>query len=435
MDMSQSHTYWEETSNMQHVKYEGTNSHDEAPHLKDERNIFQCCDGNFNFSTAPCSEDESEYGNGVYKKNKVSRQDPMSHRIIEKRRRDRMNNCLADLSRLIPTEYLKKGRGRIEKTEIIEMAIKYMKHLQHLHISPSEHYRLGYQECMSEVMRFLVEIEGHFPREAMCIRLLTHLQKHCETLSQTSFKENLLSDNSQACPQKIVEKATLQKQIDITKNTEQNNNNVSIISEDRLSGKLENEDKLADALVSYKYKNDIKLRFSQDLNSAAKKQKVENSSTNASIRRTSETSIENQSSTYSSPPSSNGEFSVPILCENEILRDNHSNNVQNYHLKNDSISSIRSPISNGTQFHQDNKYKIEIKNFNIPIFVFHAKGSFYIPLTIDYFTLLPFLNNYNLLESFSNVHDIVLHPVTINVSFHSNCATVKYKSEFSSNWH
>jgi len=57
-------------------------------------------------------------------------QDPTSHRIIEKRRRDRMNNCLADLSRLIPTDYLKKGRGRIEKTEIIEMAIKHMKHLQ-----------------------------------------------------------------------------------------------------------------------------------------------------------------------------------------------------------------------------------------------------------------------------------------------------------------
>ena len=36
----------------------------------------------------------------------------------------------ADLSRLIPSTYTKKGRGRIEKTEIIEMAIKHMKHLQ-----------------------------------------------------------------------------------------------------------------------------------------------------------------------------------------------------------------------------------------------------------------------------------------------------------------
>ena len=41
-----------------------------------------------------------------------------------------MNNCLADLSRLIPSSYLKKGRGRIEKTEIIEMAIKHIRHLQ-----------------------------------------------------------------------------------------------------------------------------------------------------------------------------------------------------------------------------------------------------------------------------------------------------------------
>lgn len=54
----------------------------------------------------------------------------MSHRIIEKRRRDRMNNCLADLSRLIPPEYLKKGRGRVEKTEIIEMAIRHLKYLE-----------------------------------------------------------------------------------------------------------------------------------------------------------------------------------------------------------------------------------------------------------------------------------------------------------------
>merc|ERR1712088_1034293 len=34
-----------------------------------------------------------------------------------------MNSCLADLSHLIPSNYLKKGRGRIEKTEIVEMAV------------------------------------------------------------------------------------------------------------------------------------------------------------------------------------------------------------------------------------------------------------------------------------------------------------------------
>lgn len=62
-----------------------------------------------------------------------------------------MNNCLADLSRLIPTEYLKKGRGRIEKTEIIEMAIKHMKHLQSQDRgSPLEHYR--WECCNTEII-------------------------------------------------------------------------------------------------------------------------------------------------------------------------------------------------------------------------------------------------------------------------------------------
>ncbi|XP_032691294.1 hairy/enhancer-of-split related with YRPW motif protein 1-like isoform X2 [Odontomachus brunneus] len=164
-------------------------------------------EGNLNFATA--SEDDE-----VYTKKKVSRQDPMSHRIIEKRRRDRMNNCLADLSRLIPAEYLKKGRGRVEKTEIIEMAIRHMKHLQgvrqdtkhspvtpvHAHpedsvdsishstaaSSAAEHYRLGFQECLSETMHFLVEVEGFFARDSLCVQLINHLQQHCDKILATS---------------------------------------------------------------------------------------------------------------------------------------------------------------------------------------------------------------------------------------------------------
>ncbi|XP_029845848.2 protein hairy isoform X1 [Ixodes scapularis] len=123
--------------------------------------------------------------------------DPMSHRIIEKRRRDRMNNCLADLSRLIPAVYLKKGRGRVEKTEIIEMAIKHLRHLQaHSCKDPttcevaqrvdSDHrlqYRLGFQECLSETARFLVDLDGSCTADDTCFRLVAHLQKHFDKVS------------------------------------------------------------------------------------------------------------------------------------------------------------------------------------------------------------------------------------------------------------
>ncbi|XP_071050184.1 transcription factor cwo isoform X2 [Onthophagus taurus] len=203
------HGYWEENAATQHVKYE---SGDSVP----------CCE-----VLAPYSDSESTYGVRLTK-NRVSRQDPLSHRIIEKRRRDRMNNCLADLSRLIPAEYLKKGRGRVEKTEIIEMAIKHMKHLQHL-----DDYRLGYQECMSETMRFLVEVEGRFPREPFCVRLLGHLQQHCDSL-------------------------TKQAPVEDASKVEPNNNHI----EEELPQHHEKHTE------TYKYKTNIKLRFNQDLQHA-----------------------------------------------------------------------------------------------------------------------------------------------------------------------
>ncbi|XP_052120920.1 uncharacterized protein LOC113209439 isoform X2 [Frankliniella occidentalis] len=212
----------------------GPSSDASSVRLPEDQSIFHYCEGNLNFSTAHSEDDE------YFHKRKLSR-DPMSHRIIEKRRRDRMNNCLADLSRLIPAEYLKKGRGRVEKTEIIEMAIKHMQYLQSranlaagvdcstagpgpgdLRVtkceqSPgsdrgeaaeteaasettttpppadsalrpvvrpivTEHYRLGYQECMQEAMHFLVEVEGYLAKDSLCVKLISHLQKHCDRI-------------------------------------------------------------------------------------------------------------------------------------------------------------------------------------------------------------------------------------------------------------
>ncbi|XP_065336020.1 transcription factor cwo isoform X1 [Cloeon dipterum] len=185
----------------------------------DQQSIFRYCEGNLNFATVSAGDDDELN----YQKKKALSRDPMSHRIIEKRRRDRMNNCLADLSRLIPAEYLKKGRGRVEKTEIIEMAIKHMKYLQahacnhagqescehagqetqaqgQLDATPAaEHYRLGYQECLTETMHFLVEIDGYYSHDALCEQLLNHLQKHCEKIvkgDRLNFSRPMRSETS-----------------------------------------------------------------------------------------------------------------------------------------------------------------------------------------------------------------------------------------------
>ena len=184
----------------------------------------------------------------------------MSHKIIEKRRRDRMNSQLADLSHLIPSNYLKKviselnlsrkclskdfffiqGRGRIEKTEIVEMAIKHIKHLHQLmetqraaaSASSSascsneesadaaavaetkssmtgsnwqcpqevESFRNGFNECTAEAIHFLVDKESvppgiinhifkarrskkiyiSFIENQLCTRLVSHLKRYLE---------------------------------------------------------------------------------------------------------------------------------------------------------------------------------------------------------------------------------------------------------------
>ncbi|XP_046371792.2 transcription factor cwo-like [Haliotis rufescens] len=131
-------------------------------------------------------------------RNKTPR-DPMSHRIIEKRRRDRMNNCLADLSRLIPASYMKQGQGRIEKTEIIEMAITLINTLtekvekaesskglpdqsQTLSHCCVSQLSLGYRECKDEVMRYLVEGEGMCASDSFCDRVMGHLTSAGEKL-------------------------------------------------------------------------------------------------------------------------------------------------------------------------------------------------------------------------------------------------------------
>ncbi|XP_012935282.1 transcription factor cwo isoform X2 [Aplysia californica] len=144
-----------------------------------------------NFATAA---DELELS---LKRQKMPR-DPMSHRIIEKRRRDRMNNCLADLSRLIPSSYHKQGQGRIEKTEIIEMAIKHINMLQQ-RVDESEKraqddkpppqppppsdqrccatkFYMGFKEAQDEVMRFLVEVESVSAMDPFCKKIMKHLE-------------------------------------------------------------------------------------------------------------------------------------------------------------------------------------------------------------------------------------------------------------------
>lgn len=147
------------------------------------------------------------------------------------------------------------------------------------------------------------------------------------------------------------------------------------------------------------------------------------------------------SSSHSSPPSSE------VYTRNSSESDNNPHRISPVESTSSSINHHKNELTirNGNNNYEHNHiYKnnppqnsinpVDVKsNFNVPIFVLHAKGSFYVPITIDYKTLLPFLNNYDLMEVLPNVHNIVLHPVTINVNFQPHFTGQKvvnsYKSE------
>uniref|UniRef100_A0A8C7DLY8 Hes-related family bHLH transcription factor with YRPW motif 1 n=1 Tax=Oncorhynchus kisutch TaxID=8019 RepID=A0A8C7DLY8_ONCKI len=106
--------------------------------------------------------------------------------IIEKRRRDRINNSLTELRRLVPSAFEKQGSAKLEKAEILQMTVE---HLKMLHAAGGKGYfdaralatdyrGLGFRECLAETARYLSIIEGLDSADPLRIRLVSHLNSY-----------------------------------------------------------------------------------------------------------------------------------------------------------------------------------------------------------------------------------------------------------------
>ncbi|XP_025417491.1 uncharacterized protein LOC112688489 isoform X2 [Sipha flava] len=320
----------------------------------------------------------------------ITKEDPMSHRVIEKRRRDRMNNCLADLSRLIPAEYMKKGRGRVEKTEIIEMAIKHMKYLQS-NVSPSvestksstepqemekapeeteksvlvaEQYKMGFFECLTETMQYLVEGHGYPPGHGLCLSLINHLQNHC----------------AQIIKGKQVIREVIKDEILVEVNRFNSNKKINLDMDD--DGNFE-----------------------------------EISQQNSSSRN---------SKSQSSASTSNDQNLVD-RCSMSYMTDSYSSNGSMYKFKTD-IKQRFSAESSGmdlTDYYGPDKKRRRKESSDsnedrqeVPIFALHANGSYYIPLSVNREVISPMMDN-ALTENRSSV---IVHPISISVNYQATTA-------------
>ncbi|XP_047647971.1 transcription factor HES-4 [Phacochoerus africanus] len=103
--------------------------------------------------------------------------------VMEKRRRARINESLAQLKTLILDALRKESsrHSKLEKADILEMTVRHLQSLRRVQVTAAlsadpavlGKYRAGFNECLAEVNRFLVGCEG-VPAEVRS-RLLGHL--------------------------------------------------------------------------------------------------------------------------------------------------------------------------------------------------------------------------------------------------------------------
>ncbi|XP_053320400.1 class E basic helix-loop-helix protein 41 [Spea bombifrons] len=120
----------------------------------------------------------------------------LPHRLIEKKRRDRINECIAQLKDLLPEHLKLTTLGHLEKAVVLELTLKHLKGLtslteqQHQQIvslqsgdramkSPVradlDAFHSGFQTCAKEVLQYLCRCESWTPRDPRCTQLLNHL--------------------------------------------------------------------------------------------------------------------------------------------------------------------------------------------------------------------------------------------------------------------
>ena len=122
----------------------------------------------------------------------------MQLQIIEKRRRDRINACLAELRRLVPAAWERQGSQKLEKAEILQLTVEHLTTLNaQSNVLPpvtqqeSSHWHsLGFRECASEVARFLASQEGLHVHHPLRTRLMGHLQCYAAQHSPPSLSES-----------------------------------------------------------------------------------------------------------------------------------------------------------------------------------------------------------------------------------------------------
>ncbi|MXQ84274.1 hypothetical protein E5288_WYG014143 [Bos mutus] len=124
---------------------------------------------------------------------------PVSHKVIEKRRRDRINRCLNELGKTVPMALAKQSSGKLEKAEILEMTVQYLRALHsadfprgrekaELLAEFANYFHYGYHECMKNLVHYLTTVERMETKDTKYARILAFLQSKARLGTEPAFQ-------------------------------------------------------------------------------------------------------------------------------------------------------------------------------------------------------------------------------------------------------
>lgn len=121
-----------------------------------------------------------------------------SHKVIEKKRRDRINQCLNMIKSLIP-DCRQYGNKKLDKAEILEMTIEYLQRINQQGIRPSGVPDLSQaqREWANEITTWIIQnkllYSGPNAVDQFCNSLLLHLQNFGGQASGNNTLQNIAS--------------------------------------------------------------------------------------------------------------------------------------------------------------------------------------------------------------------------------------------------
>ncbi|XP_051957469.1 transcription factor HES-5-like [Xyrauchen texanus] len=116
--------------------------------------------------------------------------------IVEKMRRERINSSIEQLKCLLAPEFLnQQSDSKLEKADILEMTVSFLRHQQSVLDSSSHADNQGFSRCVHEIVHFLSKDEMKTQSQRRLLKHFQNLQTSCEQNRRESVLSQLISSD------------------------------------------------------------------------------------------------------------------------------------------------------------------------------------------------------------------------------------------------